>query len=61
MRSKEAFAYLRSTGYFCSVATDHDATGVELRSLSPSTIVRAARAAATPRVSLAARPEKREY
>jgi len=29
MRSKEAFAYSRSTGYFCSVATDHDATGVE--------------------------------
>ena len=23
MRSKEAFAYSRSTGYFCSVATDH--------------------------------------
>src|SRR5262245_7806966 len=25
MRSKEAFAYSRSTGYFCSVATDHPA------------------------------------
>src|SRR5262249_17122059 len=25
MRSKEAFAYSRSTGYFCSVATDHRA------------------------------------
>jgi hypothetical protein len=25
MRSKEAFAYSRSTGYFCSVAADHPA------------------------------------
>jgi hypothetical protein len=25
MRSNEAFAYSRSTGYFCSVATDHPA------------------------------------
>jgi hypothetical protein len=25
MRSKEALAYLRSTGYFCSLASDHSA------------------------------------
>ena len=38
MRSKEAFAYSRSTGYFCSVAADHPAPAAEWRRDAPELV-----------------------